>query len=105
MTDIVERLCALAAIDGCRASIEAADTITTLRAENERLRAALRQIAGIDDWDDGEQGFVDNARAVLATQPASDRAAAAVALTEYDRDGGVSLETLTAELAAKEDRT
>jgi hypothetical protein len=36
-----------------------------LRAEVERLRAALRQIAGIDPWDNSEQGFVDKARAAL----------------------------------------
>jgi hypothetical protein len=35
-------------------------------AEIARLRAALRQIAGIDAWDDGEQGYVDKARAALA---------------------------------------
>jgi hypothetical protein len=44
---------------------EAADTITRLRAENEKLRAALRQIAGIDVWDNSEQGYVDKARAAL----------------------------------------
>jgi hypothetical protein len=36
-----------------------------LRAENEKLRAALRQIAGIDVWDNSEQGYVDKARAAL----------------------------------------
>lgn len=36
-----------------------------LREEVERLRAALKQIAGIDPWDDGEQGYVDKARAAL----------------------------------------
>lgn len=34
-------------------------------AENEKLRAALRQIAGIDVWDNSEQGYVDKARAAL----------------------------------------
>jgi hypothetical protein len=43
MSDIVERLLLLAAVDNCQASIEAADTITHLTAENERLRAALRE--------------------------------------------------------------
>ena len=33
--------------------------------EIERLRAALRGIAGIDPWTDGEQGYVDRARAAL----------------------------------------
>ena len=33
--------------------------------ENEKLRAALKQIAGMDPWDDGEQGYVDKARAAL----------------------------------------
>jgi hypothetical protein len=42
MTDIVDRLRDLAAIDNCQTSIEAADEITRLRAENERLRAALK---------------------------------------------------------------
>jgi hypothetical protein len=65
MSDIVERLRTLAAVDNCQASIEAADTILRLTAENERLRAALKQIAGMDPWDDGEQGYVDKARAAL----------------------------------------
>ncbi len=42
MSDIVERLRLLAAIDNCQASLEAADTITRLTAENEKLRAALK---------------------------------------------------------------
>lgn len=33
--------------------------------EREKLRAALRQIAGIDVWDNSEQGYVDKARAAL----------------------------------------
>ena len=104
MSDIVERLLLLAAVDNCQASIEAADTITRLRADIinykirnkdlqdhcaeitnltveveqnrtdleeyrrdvERLRAALKQIAGIDPWGDGEQGYVDKARAALS---------------------------------------
>ena len=37
MSDIVERLLLLAAVDNCQASIEAADTITRLTAENEKL--------------------------------------------------------------------
>lgn len=36
-----------------------------LRTENEKLREALRQIAGIDVWDNSEQGYVDKARAAL----------------------------------------
>ena len=43
MSDIVERLLLLAAVDNCQASIEAADTITRLTAEVERIRAALRE--------------------------------------------------------------
>jgi hypothetical protein len=38
------------------------------KAEIKRLRAALRQIAGIDPWDNSEQGFVDKARAALAQE-------------------------------------
>ena len=45
---------------------EAADTITRLTEEAERLRAALKQIAGMDPWNDGEQGYVDKARAALS---------------------------------------
>ncbi len=37
-----------------------------LAADNRCLREALRQIAGVDAWDDGEQGYVDKARAALA---------------------------------------
>ena len=37
MSDIVERLRILAAVDNCQASIEAADTIPRLTAEVERL--------------------------------------------------------------------
>jgi hypothetical protein len=44
MSDIVERLRILAAVDNCQASIEAADTILRLTAENERLRAAMEKI-------------------------------------------------------------
>jgi hypothetical protein len=44
MSDIVERLLLLAAVDNCQASIEAADTITRLTAENERLRAVLETV-------------------------------------------------------------
>jgi transposase-like protein len=39
-----------------------------LRAENEKLRAALRQIAGIDVWDNSDQGYVDKARAALTQE-------------------------------------
>lgn len=38
MTDIVERLRGLAAVDNCQASLEAADEIARLRAENEKLK-------------------------------------------------------------------
>jgi type II secretory pathway component PulM len=41
MTDIVERLRILAAVDNCQASIEAADEITRLRAEVEKMRADI----------------------------------------------------------------
>lgn len=67
MTDIVKRLRApeywfSGSDEGHEgdnnAPVEAADTI-------DRMRAALRQIAGIDAWDDGEQGYVDKARAAL----------------------------------------
>ena len=43
MSDLVERLRSLAAVDNCQASLEAADEITRLRAEVARLRAALRK--------------------------------------------------------------
>ena len=43
--------------------------IDRLTAENEKLRAALKQIAGMDPWDDGEQGYVDKARAALGFTP------------------------------------
>lgn len=90
MRDIVERLregcgcnypeTTCMAEDECRDAFEAADTITRLTAEVEqnrtdleeyrrdveRLRAALKQIAGIDPWGDGEQGYVDKARAALS---------------------------------------
>jgi hypothetical protein len=90
MSDIVERLregcgcnypeTTCMAEDECRDAFEAADTITRLTAEVEqnrtdleeyrrdveRLRAALKQIAGIDPWGDGEQGYVDKARAALS---------------------------------------
>ena len=44
MSDLVERLRSLAAVDNCQASLEAADEITRLTAENEKLRAALRDV-------------------------------------------------------------
>lgn len=34
-------------------------------ARIEQLEAALREIAGMDPWTDGEQGYVDKARAAL----------------------------------------
>lgn len=44
-----------------------------LHEKNEKLRAALRQIAGIDVWDNNDQGYVDKARAALsASQPAQE---------------------------------
>jgi hypothetical protein len=78
MSDIVERLnrgegcleeggktcISMDAVSGCLCAI-AADEITRLTAEMKRLRAALKQIAGMDPWDDGEQGYVDKARAAL----------------------------------------
>ena len=57
MTDIVDRLRDLAAIDNCQASLEAADLI-------ERLRAALEQIADTDP-DDGTAWFHSVSRAAL----------------------------------------
>ena len=45
MSDIVERLRLLAAVDNCQASLEAADEITRLTAEMKRLRAALKMHA------------------------------------------------------------
>ena len=50
MSDLVERLRSLAAVDNCQASLEAADEITRLTAENEKLRAALKKINVGDDW-------------------------------------------------------
>jgi hypothetical protein len=44
---------------------EARDERDAALADNKRLRAALKQIAGIYPWDDGEQGYVDKARAAL----------------------------------------
>ena len=89
MTDIVERLrhgCSCnfpdtpcGAEEECRAAFDAADEITALRADNERLRAALREV--MDDltlisknhW--LPVGLLDdviyvNARAALDGQPA-----------------------------------
>ena len=52
MSDLVERLRSLAAVDNCQASLEAADEITRLTAENEKLRAALEDIAdGLGETD------------------------------------------------------
>ena len=42
MSDIVERLRLLAAVDNCQASLEAADEITRLRAEVEKLREEIK---------------------------------------------------------------
>lgn len=39
--------------------------IDAMQAEIARLRSALRQIAGIEPWDDSEAGYVDKARAAL----------------------------------------
>ena len=89
---------------------EAGDEITRLNAEVEqnaidleeyrrdveRLRAALEWIVGCALTE--PQAMTDKARAALG-----DRAAAQHALAEYDRDGGVTLEDLKAEL--KEPRT
>lgn len=50
MSDLVERLRSLAAVDNCQASLEAADEITRLTAEVEKLRAALKKINVGDDW-------------------------------------------------------
>ena len=44
MSDLVERLRSLAAVDNCQASLEAADEITRLTAEVEKLRSELRWI-------------------------------------------------------------
>lgn len=55
--------------DGNPPNLLQADEITRLRAEVEKLKAALRQIAGIDTWDDNEQGYVDKARAALGDTP------------------------------------
>ena len=67
MTDIVERLRRWGGPTRPYGSIS--DTCDQAAAEIERLRAALRQIASIDPWDDGEQGYVDKARAALGEQP------------------------------------
>ena len=74
MTDIVERLRALAAIDGCQASIDAADEITRLRADNLRLRAALKSILNYPNIREkiGNQLY-GLGRATLDGQPASIR--------------------------------
>jgi len=75
MSDIVERLRDKHCCDnGCHCDEAAAEierlsnANDTVWADNERLRAALRQIAGIDPWDNSEQGFVDKARAALAEE-------------------------------------
>ena len=67
MTDIVERLRLLAAIDNCQASIEAA-------AEIERLRAAARHIDGLQNhlWLDALAGRGINADVVASTSGISD---------------------------------
>lgn len=74
MTDIVERLRA----HKVPQMHEAADTITTLRATNERLRAALGFYAG---WPRGPAGNIapllldagQKARAALAEEKPNDR--------------------------------
>ena len=66
MTDIVERLRKLAAVDNCQASLEAADEI-------EKLRAALRDLLRLVDEDPEEDDpspylidqVCDRARAAL----------------------------------------
>ena len=70
MSDIVKRLRDLARVDNCQASLEAADEITRLRAENEKLRAALERIADTDP-DEGTQWFHEVARAALQQEPQS----------------------------------
>ena len=67
MTDIVEML-RQGSLTRDDYRWKAADEITRLTARVAELEAALRQIAGIDPWDDAEQGYVDKARAAL-TQP------------------------------------
>ena len=58
MTDIVERLLVCAKYDPDQA--DAADEITRLRAENEKLRAALLPFASIKaDVGDGFSGLPD----------------------------------------------
>jgi len=47
----------------------AAQVTVEANEEVSRLRVALRQIAGIDPWDSGEQGYVDKARAALTQEP------------------------------------
>ena len=75
MTDIVEKLKDACVIDrhyGKSVTLtldyddymEAADTITTLRAENEKLRAALEDIA-YPNPDHGEDQLMQIARAAL----------------------------------------
>ena len=43
--------------------------LTIMRKRKGGRKAALRQIAGIDPWNDAEQGYVDKSRAAI-TQPA-----------------------------------
>ena len=77
MSEIVERLRAEVTenrryeVTGTLA-LEAADEIARLIARVAELEGALRQIAGIDPWDDAEQGYVDKARAAL-TQPTPEK--------------------------------
>ena len=52
MSDLVERLRSLAAVDNCQASLEAADEITRLTAEVEKLRAVLEMFACNCEGDD-----------------------------------------------------
>ena len=66
MTDIVERLRLLVPSDSSGAAFDAVDEITALRAENERLRAALDAICIMDiSWVGDAFKLKDRARAAL----------------------------------------
>jgi hypothetical protein len=66
MSDIVERLLLLAAVDNCQASIEAADEIT-------RLRAALEKISNVKPrWGSESEEMYAIARAALTSQEPKD---------------------------------
>lgn len=80
MTDIVERLrhgCSCnfpdtpcGAEEECRAAFDAADEITTLRAENERLRAALQEVKPLVLGANHSETRYPKACAALDAQPA-----------------------------------